>query len=349
MPQMIPKNGDTVENLWQKPSKPHWIRALAEAFTVPEELLTFLNIDPVKYVDDCKARKLFPMRVPRSFAERMEKGNINDPLLRQVLPLKQEFNDKEGFTADPLLEHENKQPGLIHKYRSRVLLVIKGGCAVNCRYCFRRHFPYQENQINKDGWREALDYIAADSDISEVIFSGGDPLMAKDEFLHWLTNEIERISHVKTLRVHTRLPVVIPERVTEEMLHWLTGTRLKPVVVLHMNHANEINDELAAKFKQLRDEGVTLLNQAVLLSGVNDSVSTQVALNERVFDVNVLPYYLHLLDKVSGAAHFDVEENRALAIQTEVMKRLPGYLVPKLVREIGGQPSKTPMDLRLYP
>ena len=349
MSQMIPKNSDTVESLWQKPNKPLWNRALADAFSVPEELLSFLEIDAKAHWQDCKARKLFPMRVPVSFAQRMEKGNIDDPLLQQVFPLRQEFDAKDGFTADPLLEHNSAKPGLIHKYQSRVLLVIKGGCAVNCRYCFRRHFPYQENQVSKAGWLDALAYIANDDNIQEVIFSGGDPLMAKDEFLLWLVQELAEVPHVKTLRVHTRLPIVIPDRINDSLLQWLTSTHLKPVMVVHINHANEINDELIVKLKRLRDSGVTLLNQSVLLKGVNDSVDAQVALNERVFEANALPYYLHMLDKVAGAGHFDVSQERAVAIQAEVVKRLPGYLVPKLVREIGGQPSKTPIDLRLYP
>lgn len=349
MPQMIPKNLDTVESLCQKPPKPHWSQAIAGAFSVPEDLLSFLEIDPGPYREHCKARKLFPMRVPLSFAQRMEKGNIDDPLLQQVFPLAQEFESKPGFSVDPLLEHNNGDPGVIHKYQSRVLLVIKGGCAVNCRYCFRRHFPYQENQLSRAGWQDTLNYIANDDNIQEVIFSGGDPLMAKDDFLSWLVQEIEAISHVKTLRIHTRLPVVIPERINSELIQWLTSTRLNSVMVVHINHANEVSDELAANLRKLRDCGVTLLNQSVLLKGVNDTTEAQVALNERVFDASVLPYYLHLLDKVAGAAHFDVSEQAAIAIQAEVIKRLPGYLVPKLVREIGGQPSKTPIDLRLYP
>lgn len=349
MPQIIPKNSDTVESLCQKPQIRHWNQAIAEAFSVPEDLLSFLEIDPGDYLEDCQARKLFPMRVPLSFAQRMEKGNINDPLLQQVFPLKQEFELKPGFSVDPLMEHNNGGPGVIHKYQSRVLLVIKGGCAVNCRYCFRRHFPYQDNQVNKAGWLDAIRYIANDSNIKEVIFSGGDPLMAKDVFLAWLVKELEAISHVKTLRIHTRLPVVIPERVNDELLQWLTATRFKTVMVVHINHANEVDDELANNLKKLRDSGVTMLNQSVLLKGVNNTAEAQVALNERVFEAGVLPYYLHLLDKVAGAAHFDVAESEAIALQAEVIKRLPGYLVPKLVREIGGQPSKTPIDLRLYP
>lgn len=338
---MIPKKLEPVENLWQK--------ELATVYTDPLKLLEYLEISPQIIAETFAARKLFPMRVPKPFAARMEKGNLHDPLLQQVLPLNAEFIEADGFVADPLQEQKGTVKGLIHKYQSRLLLVVKGGCAVNCRYCFRRHFPYQDNQVNRAGWQAAIDYIKGDPEINEVIYSGGDPLMAKDRFLAWLTQEIEAIPHVKYLRIHTRLPVVIPSRVNSEFLAWFADSRLKPIMVVHVNHANEIDAEFESAMRKLQHQGVTLLNQSVLLKNVNDSADAQVALSQRLFDIGVMPYYLHMLDKVAGASHFLVEDNEAVKLQREVIKRLPGYLVPKLVREIGGQPGKTPIDLQLHP
>ena len=338
---MIPKKLTAVESHWQK--------ELASAFTQPEKLLEYLELDPRAFEHHIKARKLFPMRVPRAFAARIEKGRIQDPLLQQVLPLADEFVEYPGFSEDPLQEQQNSQPGILHKYLSRVLLIVRGGCAVNCRYCFRRHFPYGENSVNKQGWLDALSYIRSDTNINEVIYSGGDPLMAKDEFLAWLTEQIESIPHVTRLRIHTRLPVVIPNRITPELLNWFTGSRLSSVMVVHINHANEIDASLKEKLLQLRRAGVTLLNQAVLLKGVNDDIESQVALSESLFEAGVLPYYLHMLDKVQGAGHFEVDEKTARKIMAGLIKRQPGFLVPKLVREIADQPGKTPLDLHLHP
>ena len=341
MAQIIPKNSVAVESNWQK--------ELAGVFNAPESLLEYLNLNVDAYQQHVKARKLFPMRVPRHFASLIEKGNPDDPLLRQVFPLSDEFLSTPGYSDDPLKEQSNQQPGLLHKYLSRVLLIVRGGCAVNCRYCFRRHFPYGENAPNKKEWQRSLDYIALDKDINEVIYSGGDPLMAKDDFLAWLTGEIEKIPHIKRLRIHTRLPVVIPSRITPELVKLLGNSRLKSVMVLHINHANEIHQSLTSRLRTLKEAGVTLLNQAVLLKGVNDSVTAQVELSERLFDADVLPYYLHMLDKVDGASHFEVSDETAREIMAEMIKRQPGFLVPKLVREIAEQPGKTPLDLQLHP
>ncbi|MCC2617915.1 EF-P beta-lysylation protein EpmB [Aestuariibacter halophilus] len=341
MAQIIPKNPIAVENNWQK--------ELAMAFTDPDRLLSHLQLDPQAYREHSKARRLFPMRVPRPFVARMSKGNPDDPLLRQVLPLSDEFVAAPGFGHDPLQEQNSPQKGLLHKYHSRVLLLVRGGCAVNCRYCFRRHFPYADNKVNKQGWLEVLDYIRADHGINEVIYSGGDPLMANDEQLAWLTEQLQDIPHLTRLRIHTRLPVVIPSRITPSLIDWFARQRLKPVMVLHINHSNEIDKALRERLAQLRDAGVTLLNQAVLLRGINDSADAQVALSEALFAAGVLPYYLHMLDKVDGASHFDVQEDDARNIMAEVIKRQPGFLVPKLVREIGGQPGKTLLDLHLQP
>jgi EF-P beta-lysylation protein EpmB len=339
--RIIPKKRVTVESNWQK--------ELAMAFSDPVSLLKYLNLPEENFVEDIKARQLFPMRVPRPFAARMQKGNPQDPLFLQVFTLSDEFNDSAEFSTDPLDEQQNQQPGILHKYKNRLLFLVRGGCAVNCRYCFRRHFPYSDNHLNKQQWQQALEYVANEPNIDEVIYSGGDPLMAKDDFLLWLTQQVEKISHVKRLRIHTRLPVVIPSRITPELINWFTQSRLKPVMVLHVNHANEIDQAFSQAMQKLRQAGVTLLNQAVLLKGINDQVEQQVALNEGLFNAGVMPYYLHVLDKVQGAAHFDSPEEQAIQLIKELIKRQPGYLVPKLVREIGGQPGKTPLDLQLHP
>jgi len=284
----------------------------------------------------------FPLRVPHPYASRIEQGNPHDPLLRQVLPLAAENHRVPGYISDPLDEaSSNITPGIIHKYHGRVLLILTGACAINCRYCFRREFPYAENQNSMGEWQQALDYIRQDSSISEVIFSGGDPLLNSDKKLQQLTRSIADIEHVKRLRIHTRLPVVIPQRVTDEMLNWLTETRLQPVVVIHTNHAAEIDNQVTQALIRLRDKGITLLNQAVLLKGINDNVDTLKQLSERLFQAGVLPYYLHLLDKIQGAAHFDSDESSAQRLLGQLSAHLPGYLMPKLVREIAGEASKT--------
>ncbi|MDN4502162.1 EF-P beta-lysylation protein EpmB [Alteromonadaceae bacterium BrNp21-10] len=341
MAQIIPKFVGSVERHWQK--------ELADCVTDPEELLKLVQLEPAFHTRDIAARRLFPMRVPRPFINRMQLGNVLDPLLLQVFTQHQEFNVVADFSEDPLEEQQSSTPGLIQKYQSRVLLIVRGGCAVNCRYCFRRHFPYGENSVNKLGWQKTLQHIADDPEINEVIYSGGDPLMAKDDFLAWLTSEIEKIPHVRRIRIHSRLPVVIPSRINDELLAWFSGSRLKPAMVLHINHANEIDSEVQAAVAKLINAGVTVLNQSVLLHQVNDTVEAQVELSERLYDCGILPYYLHMLDKVQGAAHFAVDDDQARVIMAGMIKRLPGFLVPKLVREIGGQPGKTPVDLHLHP
>lgn len=323
--------------------KPHWQKALAEVITNPAELCELLQLDPAHFANE-HAIADFALRVPRSFVARMQKGNLHDPLLKQILPLAQETQIMPGYSHDPLHEKStNPIPGLLHKYHGRVLLLISGGCAINCRYCFRRHFAYQENIPQKSGWESALDYIAADKNISEVIYSGGDPLVAKDTILESLTKKIAKIPHVTLLRVHTRLPIVIPERITDELLHWLTSTRLSPVLVIHCNHANEINADVVNALQRLRKAGVTVLNQAVLLRSINDRADTLIALSQKLFAAGVLPYYLHLLDAVQGAAHFFVPTLEAKQLMGEVARKLPGYLVPKLVQEKFGVLAKYPL------
>jgi len=330
------------------PSREDWLSQLADVITSPDELLRLLDLEANEdLLAGREAKRLFPLRVPRAFVARMEKGNPNDPLLKQVLTSQDEFIAAPGFSTDPLEEQHSVVPGLLHKYRNRALLLVKGGCAVNCRYCFRRHFPYAENQGNKRNWQAALEYIAAHPELDEIIFSGGDPLMAKDHELDWLVSELEAIPHIKRLRIHSRLPTVIPARITGTLAARFTRSSLQILLVNHINHAQEIGDDFRAAMKTLRQAGVTLLNQSVLLRGVNDNAHTLADLSNALFDAGVMPYYLHVLDKVQGAAHFMVSDDEARTIMRELLTLISGYMVPKQVREIGGEPSKTPLDLQL--
>lgn len=330
------------------PSREDWITQLANVVTSPDELLRLLNVDAdEKLLAGREARRLFPLRVPRAFIARMEKGNPDDPLLRQVLTAEEEFIVAPGYSTDPLEEQHSVVPGLLHKYRNRALLLVKGGCAVNCRYCFRRHFPYAENQGTRRNWQTAMNYIAENPQLDEIIFSGGDPLMAKDHELDWLMTQLEAIPHVKRLRIHSRLPIVIPARITETLVSRFQHSSLQVILVNHVNHSHEIDDEFRTAMAMLRQAGVTLLNQSVLLRGVNDNAQTLADLSNALFDAGVMPYYLHVLDRVQGAAHFMVNDDEAREIMRELLTLISGYMVPKLAREIGGEPSKTPLDLGL--
>lgn len=337
MTSIIPRSEQLIHTL-------SWQTELSEAITDVATLLEYTgNHDREKAGIDA-GQLGFPLRVPRPYADRIEAGNILDPLLRQVLPLALENQPVAGYISDPLDEaSSNITPGIIHKYHGRVLLILTGACAINCRYCFRREFPYSDNQNSMSEWQQALDYIRHDSSITEVIFSGGDPLLNSDKKLQQLTQSIADIPHVKRLRIHTRLPVVIPQRITSELMHWLTATRLQTVMVVHINHAREIDNHVAEALLLLRQQGVTLLNQSVLLRGVNDSVEALSQLSERLFEAGVLPYYLHLLDKVQGAAHFDLDEKHARQLVGQLAGQLPGFLTPKLVKEEPGQAAKTPL------
>lgn len=337
LPQIITQNNVDLHPCWQK--------ELANVVTDPKQLLQMLAIDANSYQQHFSARQLFPVRVPRPFITRMKKGDINDPLLKQVMPLNDEFVEAMGFSTDPLQEHDTVATGLLHKYKHRVLMIVKAGCAINCRYCFRRHFPYQDNSPNKARWQQALNYIQQHAEINEVIFSGGDPLMANDDHLNWLINQLEAISHIKRLRLHTRLPVVIPQRITSKLVTILKNTSLKTTVVFHINHANEIDEHFVQAIEPLRRAFIPLFNQSVLLKNVNNSVTALINLNEKVFDSGIQPYYLHLLDQVQGAAHFNVSEQEAIALYRTLMAKLPGFLLPKMVREIAGEANKTPINL----
>ena len=325
-----------------------WQNLLANSITSPAELLRRLHLESTLLPAALAAAETFPLRVPEPYLSRMRPADINDPLLRQVLPIGEELAEQPGYVLDPLGEqHTNARPGIIHKYHGRLLLVVSSGCAVNCRYCFRRHFPYDDNNLSTSEWNEALDYIRNDSSISEVIYSGGDPLAANDRRLAWLTREIAAIAHVRRLRVHTRLPVVIPQRITPELIDALCGTRLPVTMVWHCNHAAELDARTAEAAALLRQAGVILLNQAVLLRGVNDSLEAQQALGEALGDAGILPYYLHLLDRVRGASHFMVPDDEARALVGTMLTRMPGYLVPRLVRDVAGEPGKVPVSVEL--
>lgn len=278
----------------------------------------------------------FPVRVPEPFVTRMVPGDPHDPLLRQVLAVTDERHAMPGFVKDPLDELEGPMPGMLHKYRSRVLVIYRGGCAINCRYCFRRHFPYQENTLTARDIDGLVSYLKAHPEVNEVILSGGDPLMADDQALSGLFVRLESVSSIHRLRIHTRLPIVIPERVTDTLCQIIAATALPVVMVLHSNHANEIDQSVMDAVSQLRAVCRSVLNQSVILKGINDSADVLVALSERLFEAGIDPYYLNVLDRVSGAHHFDVSDLEVAALHQALLNALPGYLVPKLVREVPG-------------
>ncbi len=333
------------------PIRPHpeasptnWRQAWREAVRDPRELLAMLGLDALAASISDAAATQFPLRVPRGFVVRMRHGDPHDPLLRQVLPILDEDRIVPGFGLDAVGDEAARRGGgVIHKYNGRALLIATGSCAVHCRYCFRRHYPYAEDTAAAASWHEAIELIRGDASIHEVILSGGDPLSLADHKLAELTDALRGIPHIRRLRIHTRLPIVLPERVDAGLLAWLRGLPWPVAIVVHANHANEFDTSVDAVMAELRDAGATLLNQAVLLRGVNDSVDALADLCERGHATGVLPYYLHQLDRVAGAAHFEVTDADALALHAELAARLPGYLVPKLVREVAGQPGKTPL------
>jgi EF-P beta-lysylation protein EpmB len=326
------------------PVAQRWQQLWREAVRDPRELLALLGLEDAGLAISDEAAAQFPLRVPRGFVARMRHGDPNDPLLRQVLPLDAEMQPMPGFSLDAVGDGAAKAGnGVIRKYRGRALLVTTGSCAIHCRYCFRRHFPYAEETAAAGGWREAVALIAQDHDIDEVILSGGDPWSLATPKLAELTDALAGIAHLKRLRVHTRLPVVLPERVDDALLGWLRSLPWPVTVVLHANHANEFDADVDAALARLRSTGATLLNQAVLLRGVNDSVDALAELSERGLAAGVLPYYLHQLDRVQGSAHFEISDEAALRLHRELAARLSGYLVPRLVREVAGDPGKRPL------
>ena len=288
------------------------------------------------------AESTFAVFAPLPFVRRMEQGNPTDPLLLQLLPTSFEDTSPSHFTSDPLAESDAVLgPGVLKKYAGRALFIVTGACAIHCRYCFRREFPYASNSVLGSGWDEAVTTIAEDDSIEEVIFSGGDPLTVVDERLKALIDRLEQIPHVIRLRIHTRLPIMIPDRITDDLADMLKATRLEVVVVIHANHANELDDEVAAVVGRLKRAGATLLNQSVLLAGVNDDALTLIDLSKRLLAIGVLPYYLHQLDQVTGTSHFEVPVPRGIEIIETMRASLPGFAVPRYVQEIPGQPNKT--------
>jgi EF-P beta-lysylation protein EpmB len=336
--------GDPLPGGTSPAGQPSWSRLLAEAVRDPGELLRLLDLPPALLAGAVAAGRQFPLLVPRGFVALMRRGDPRDPLLRQVLPLGEEGVALPGFSADPLGEAAcGPAPGLLHKYAGRALLVATGACAVHCRYCFRRHFPYQDLPRGRRWWEPALAYLRDDPAMHELILSGGDPLTLPDAQLAELARELAAIPQLRRLRVHSRLPVVLPERIDDAFLGWFTGSRLAPVLVIHANHAREIGAPAAAAIARVRAAGATVLNQSVLLAGVNDSLEALAELSQRLFEVGALPYYLHQLDHVQGAGHFLVDDARGRALHGGLAARLPGYLVPRLVREEPGMPGKMPL------
>lgn len=318
-----------------------WRRELADAIRDPESLCRELGLDAAVATVARRSASGFPLVVPRAFAARMRRGDAHDPLLLQVLPVAAERDDVAGFTADPVGERDALvAPGLVRKYPGRALVMLTGACAVHCRYCFRRSFSYAEHGATTAGVDAALAAIAADPTITEVILSGGDPLMIDDGRLEGVVRSLDTIPHVRRLRIHTRLPVVLPSRVTMGLSALLAASRLARVVVIHANHARELDDDVAAAVHRIATTRTIVLNQAVLLAGVNDSVPALASLSERLVEIGVVPYYLHLLDRVSGSAHFEVGEPRARSLVAALRATLPGYAVPRLARETPGEPSK---------
>ena len=316
----------------------NWQSQLSDLITDPFELLDQLDISSEQLLSGAiLASDTFKLRVPRAFVNKMQKADPFDPLLLQVLPHHLELEDHPEFVTDPLGEEEaNQLPGVLHKYQSRFLLTLTGACAVHCRYCFRRHFPYQENLPKNNDWPQIQNYIQQHPLINEVILSGGDPLTLTNHKLKIWIERLESLPQVKILRIHSRVPIVIPNRIDEELLSLLENSRLRIIMVVHSNHAAELDDFTCNQLHKLSLRNVTVFNQAVLLKGVNDSAQTLIELSQRLFDARVMPYYLHVLDKVKGAQHFDLESSKVDSLYKEVLAGLPGYLVPKLVREIAG-------------
>lgn len=326
------------------PRSTGWHRSLAEAIREPDRLIDLLGLPDALRAEAHAAARLFPLMVPRSYLARMRPGDPADPLLRQVLPSVREHDDVPGFVPDAVDDERARvAPGLLKKYAGRALLITTGACAVHCRYCFRRHYPYGEEPRRLDEWTPAIDAITADTTLHEILLSGGDPLMLTDARLHALVNRLAAIPHLRRLRVHSRLPIVLPDRITPELTGLLTSSRLTPIVVVHANHPHEVAGDCAEALRTLVRSGITTLNQAVLLRGVNDDAEVQIELSERLIDLGVVPYYLHQLDRVAGTAHFEVPVAGGRHLTAALRWALPGYGVPSYVREEAGEPFKVPL------
>lgn len=324
-------------SIWQS----DWQQRLAKAFTCLEDLFEYLHLDHSALKSTRSAAMQYGLKVPREFAALMQKGDIHDPLLRQVLPSAQELCTTPGFKDDPVGDGAAMvAPGVIHKYWGRALLIVTGACGINCRYCFRRYFPYSKSSIGHNNFNPALDYLRENHEIQEIILSGGDPLSLTDDRLAGLFEALEQIPHLTRLRIHSRLPVILPHRLSQGLIEILTSSRFQTALVLHINHAVEVSNALKKSIVGLQSTGVTLLNQSVLLRGVNDSTHKLRSLSERLFSAGILPYYLHLLDQVRGAGEFFVPESEAIGLHRQLRDQLPGYLVPRLVKEVPGMAAK---------
>lgn len=318
-----------------------WQELLSQSRLSTQELLKTLNLESHPLASST-AERLFELRVPKPYLDKIERGQAKDPLLLQILPQLAEHKTVKGFSDDPLDEEQfTPVKGLIHKYKHRVLLITSSTCVINCRYCFRRSFPYSEHKQSKSDWQAALSYIRDNEQIAEVILSGGDPLINSNHYLFWLLDQIDQIPHVTRIRIHSRLIVSLPQRIDTEFLQLINTINTTLIIVMHSNHPNELSEDLAAASQQLRALGITLLNQSVLLRSINDQAETLIQLNEALFDMGIQPYYLFILDKVAGAAHFEVPIIEAKKIHQKLQAALPGYLVPTLAIEIPGQHSKT--------
>lgn len=337
-------NGDTPTSVNLTDYSRPWQKQWAAGFKHARDLLVYLQLENHPHLLPWhEPRKGFPVRVPLSFAQRMIKGDPNDPLLLQVLSLNIELDSTPGFGTDPTADQDAiKVPGLLHKYPGRILLMTTGACAIHCRYCFRRHFPYGDNHISGEQWLKIRAYLQQNLSIEEVILSGGDPLSIHTPRLKSLLTDLASLPQIKRLRIHTRLPIVLPARVDDELLTLFSESYpWQTIMVLHSNHAQELSDEVAVATGKLANlKNFSLFNQSVLLKNINDNVAVLGLLSQRLFSLGVLPYYLHVLDPVVGAAHFAVEDQQAIRLHRQLQKMLPGYLVPRLVRETPGELSK---------
>jgi EF-P beta-lysylation protein EpmB len=342
------KNQFILNNQQKNPHGSAWQQSLGEAFRTPKALLDYLDLDAGLLTKSDMTTQDFPLRVPLAYAKRIQKGDWSDPLLRQVIPLDNECIIAEGFTTDPVGDiHATKGLGILQKYSGRALIITTGACAIHCRYCFRRHFPYQQHHASKNQWDEIILQIQSDSSLSEIILSGGDPLTLSDERLKTLCNRLAAIPHIERIRFHTRLPIVLPERIDAGFINWFGSlsqqTDLQIIMVIHANHANEFDLDVKHALEKLRATDTLLFNQSVLLRGINDNSNTLIHLSETLIEHHVFPYYLHMLDPVQGSTHFEVAETKALQLIRELRNTLPGYMVPKLVRELSGKRSKSPI------
>ena len=322
----------------------NWQQLLAQAIREPNALIDYLELPNKPFYDALQANKNHQLLAPLGYLDKIQKGNWNDPLLKQILPIEDEMLEVKGYVSDPVGDlNASMASGVLQKYQGRALIITTGTCAIHCRYCFRKEYPYSDAKPATNNWQQVIKAIRSDPSLHEIILSGGDPLILSDQRLTSLCQQLAAIPHIHTLRFHTRLPVVLPQRIDANFLHWFAALPLNKVVVIHANHANEIDAVVGDKLRALTQSGATVLNQSVLLKGVNNSVEALENLSQQLFHYQTLPYYLHLLDKVKGTAHFDIQQQQALILMKKLRNRLPGYLVPKLVREVSGKRSKSPI------